>query len=166
MLSCTPLANALLADFSFWRAIWLKSSVKGVMESIFERMLSWSLKDALQYSLSKCSPHQMLFSWRAFFWESILPTNIGEHFWESKRAFLQNRLLPGLQVGLDGMSLLGPGTHGVHWWCLLLNEGWDANVGKDRERKKSKYIFQEMDQNLCHGGLKVWILNHIPKSIS
>ena len=39
----------------------------------------------------------MLLSSRAFCLESILPKNMGEHFWESKRAFLQNRQKPHWQ---------------------------------------------------------------------
>ena len=96
LLKCSPahLWQMLSWQISFLKSNLTKGSVKGVKKSIFGRMLSWSLKNALQYSLSKCFPHKMLFSWRAFFYESILPKNMGEHFWESKRAFLQNRLLP------------------------------------------------------------------------
>ena len=46
----------------------------------FARMLFCSLKNALQYSLAKCSPKKMLFMKRAFNEESILTKNIGEHF--------------------------------------------------------------------------------------
>ena len=35
-----------------------------------------------------------MLSWQEFCLESILPKNVGEHFWERKRAFLQNRQKP------------------------------------------------------------------------
>ena len=56
----------------------------------------------------------MLFSWRAFFQESILPKNIGEHFWESKRAFLQNRLLPTVMLDFSD-DIIFP-----HFWTVAL----------------------------------------------
>jgi len=48
--------------------------------NIRARMLFCSLKNALPYSLAKCSPKKMLFMKRAFCEESILTKNIGEHF--------------------------------------------------------------------------------------
>ena len=58
----------------------------------FARMLFCSLKNAHPYSLAKCSPKKMLFMKRAFCEESILTKNIGEHFWETKRAFSKKML--------------------------------------------------------------------------
>ena len=56
---------------------------------LFARMLFCSLKNALPYSLAKCSPEKILFWKRAFFQEIILPKDMGEQFWETKRAFSQ-----------------------------------------------------------------------------
>ena len=54
--------------------------IKARAKVYFARMLLCSLKNALQYSLAKCSSKKMVFMKRAFNEESILTKNIGEHF--------------------------------------------------------------------------------------
>ena len=44
----------------FLKRIYQGGIVKSMLESIFEIIFSWSLKNALQYSLVKCSPDKML----------------------------------------------------------------------------------------------------------
>ena len=58
----------------------LRVQHKVMAKVYFARMLFCSLKNALQYSLAKCSPKKVLFMKRAFNEESILTKNIGEHF--------------------------------------------------------------------------------------
>ena len=66
----------------------------------FARMLFCSLKNALQYSLAKCSPKKMLFMKRAFNEESILTKNIGEHFEKPREHSLKNALLHTFDAAL------------------------------------------------------------------